>query len=91
MRDLRVGEVAAHSEHEVSADAQVWFDEDANMRHGLWKAIHDGECANAPHEAIAHDLSTLLKDIESCMNVRALRWTFRTYVDGSVGLSGYVA
>ena len=72
----------------MSADAKVWFEEGDPF--GRWKGIHDGECVIA-HQGTEYQLSELLTEIEECMKVRSLRWLFRSYPGGSVGLVGYAA
>jgi len=69
----------------MSADAKLW--KDGNWWHGL----HDGDCvlSSTPHENGSYYLSILLDDIETCMGGQ-LRWEFRTYPDGQVGLVGYI-
>jgi hypothetical protein len=69
----------------VSADAKAWYDESGN----LWKAIHDGDCkADAlPHQQPGR-LTETLEAVEACMGV-TLRWEFRQYPDGTIGLVGY--
>lgn len=74
----------------MSADAKVWFD--TETMGGRWKGIHDGECPHQnQHHGTSYDLVNVLKDIEQCIAVRSLRWDFRTYRDGQVGLVGYVS
>lgn len=74
----------------MSADAKVWFDPE-NSIVPQWEGIHDGECENPnSHHGISYDLVEVLGGIERCMKVKSLRWEFRTYPDGHVGLVGYV-
>lgn len=71
----------------MSSDAKAWIEAD-----GCWRALHDGLCAqpNAHTDATSYDLTSVLATVESCMR-HTLRWEFRQYPDGQVGLVGYVA
>jgi hypothetical protein len=69
----------------MSADAKVWQDEA-----GHWRAVHDGDCAApATHVGISYELVAVLQSVEQCMAHDRMRWEFRTYPDGQIGLSGY--
>jgi hypothetical protein len=68
----------------MSADAKMWIDDDGN-----WKGLHDGACGYEHQEGTtSYDLSEVLRTIEACMD-GPLRWKFRIYPDGHVGLVGY--
>lgn len=74
----------------MSADAKAWTDEN-----GAWHVLHDGPCVPAsPHGGTFHDNATPhglagnLNGVETCMG-GPLRWEFRTYPDGTVGLVGW--
>lgn len=75
----------------MSADAKVWSEE-REYRSGVnWHAIHDGECRAGSHQTHSYGLVGLLRDVESCLDCAGgMRWEFRTYSDGRVGLSGYL-
>ena len=67
----------------MSADAKVWQDAD-----GDWHATHDGHCNQSAHQGNEYDLVALLGEVEECIQ-SGMRWEFRTYADGEVGLVGY--
>jgi len=69
----------------MSADAKVWIDGDG----WTWKANHDGTCIS-PNHLVGDTLRDVLTAVEYCMG-HALRWEFRIYPDGQVGLVGYDA
>lgn len=69
----------------MSADAKLW-----NTGSGwLWCGVHDAECAadSIPHDQGA-SLSETIISVERCAG-QSLRWEFRTYPDGTIGLVGY--
>jgi hypothetical protein len=72
----------------VSADAKIWLEDDTSGWVG-WKGIHD---AAETDECWRHDqggpLSDVINTIEKC-NGKQMRWEFRKYPDGHVGLVGY--
>lgn len=68
----------------MSADAKIWQDEKGNF-HG----IHDGPCG-LKHEVTEYDLLELLEDIQHCLcDGNSMRWSFRAYPEGFVGLVGF--
>jgi hypothetical protein len=71
----------------VSADAKLWTDAE-----GRWRCVCDGECEPGTHDkdAAAYDLASVIQGVETCLGGR-LRWEFREYPDGQVGLVGYVS
>lgn len=71
----------------MSADAKAWTD-----ARGRWHAIHDGECSPVivNHEGDEYELSDVLKRVETCLG-GAIRWQFRSYANGLVGLVGYIS
>lgn len=72
----------------MSADAKVWFMEEDNM----WEGLHDGDCPDPnSHAGSPWELVEVLQGIERCMKVTSLRWDFRIYPKGYVGLVGYHA
>lgn len=74
----------------MSVDAKVWKDkDDPHWRGGHDGPCHDGKDRTAEHRQGDYYLSDLLKDIEACSG--KLRWEFRIYPDGQVGLVGYFA
>lgn len=70
----------------MSADAKAWNDGSGWCG---WRGLHDGDCKAG---AIPHDqggnLSFLVEQIERCMG-NDLRWEFRQYPDGQIGLVGW--
>jgi hypothetical protein len=75
----------------MSADAKVWQDS-RNDGWVSWRGTHDGPCVD---EALPHDqgddLLGVLRGIHECFGGKRLRWEFRNYPDGTIGLVGYEA
>lgn len=72
----------------MSADAKIWCEEGTSGWVG-WRGIHD-ETENDTcwaHRQGASLMDTLTA-IEKCAG-KQLRWEFRTYPDGLIGLVGY--
>jgi len=72
----------------MSADAKIWLEDNVSGWVG-WKGIHDEEETS---ECWRHQqggtLSDAVSGIERCVG-KELRWEFRTYPNGKVGLVGY--
>lgn len=72
----------------MSADAKLWTD--GEERDWLaWKGLHDGPCScQIPHDQ-GDTLAHLIRDIETCMGGRPMRWVLHVYPDGKAGLRGF--
>lgn len=70
----------------MSADAKVWNDGEGWCS---WRGLHDGDCKEdaTPHDR-GGNLSYVIAQIERCMG-SDIRWEFRQYPDGQIGLVGW--